>query len=437
MASGSSRASETHTMINGAQNEQKIGLRPWQHGAIFVFACAVVASHRPDAIFHAQFWAEDGRVWYADAYNLGWWHALFHAAAGYYQTLLRLGASLALLMPLSRAPLVLNLIAIAVQALPANLVLSSRSSAWGSLRYRALLAGIYLALPNCKDMYAIITSSQWELALCVFLLLVASTPRDVAGRLSDIFILLLCGLTGPFCIFLLPIAVVLAWRRRNRWQWAMTGTLAALCLVQAWGLLIVNPSGRSLPDALGASPALFARILAGQVYLGALLGTNTLAFNPGPRLFAVLLLVAIGGTAIVVICFIKSTVEMKLFLLLSSVLFAAALITPVAYAPAGVSRWQMLAAAGGIRYWFFPTLAFAWSLLWCIRSRVVVLKIVSAALLFVMCFGITRDWRSPALKDKRFAEYVRRFEASPSGTAVTIPLNPDGWSMCLVKRPPS
>src|ERR1035437_10257778 len=92
-------------------------LRPWQHVLVFLFAFVAFISRRPDAIFHPQFWAEDGRVWFADAYNLGWWTALFRAQDGYFQTLPRLGAALAQLLPIALAPLVLNCIAIAVQVL--------------------------------------------------------------------------------------------------------------------------------------------------------------------------------------------------------------------------------------------------------------------------------------------------------------------------------
>jgi hypothetical protein len=418
------------------QQEQQIELSFWKHGAFFLLACAVLAARRPDAIFHAQFWAEDGRVWFADAYNFGWWSALFRQDGGYLQTFPRLGASLALLGPLFLAPLALNLIAIAVQALPVNLLLSSRSSAWGSLRFRALLAGIYLALPNCRELSANIESSQWVLALCAFLLLVVSIPRSAVGRLFDLSVLLLCGLTGPFCIFLLPIALFLAWRHRDRWRWVAVGALAALSLVQAW-VLLVNTGFSSRPHyTLGASPALFTRILAGHVYLGTLLGHNQLAAHSDPRLFIFLLCVAIGGTAIVAICFVKSAVEMKLFLLFSAMLLAASLISPWAHPPAGVSVWKLMSGASGIRYWFFPTLAFAWSLLWCLRSRVAPLKVVSASLLILMCIGILRDWRHPAFQDLHFAEYVRRFEAAPVGTTVTIPVNPIGWDMRLVKRSP-
>lgn len=418
-------------MQQGIESQTQVS--PWHHFLIFLLACGAIFLRRPDAILHAQFWAEDGHVWFADAYNLGWLAALFRAQDGYFQTLPRLGAALALHVPIVLAPLVLNLIAIAAQALPVNLLLSYRSSAWGGLRYRTAMAGIYLALPNCSEMRAIITSTQWILALCVFLLLVASTPRGNAGRLFDVAILLICGLTGPFCFFLLLVALFIAWKRRYRWHWATAGLLVALCLVQAWGLLIVDPSGRA-NAMLGASPALFLRILAGQVFLGTLLGGNGLAAMPDPRLSTLLFCVAVGGTAIVAVCFTKSSVNMKLFLIFTCMLFTASFVSPAAYPPPGVSRWELLAGASGIRYWFFPSLAFAWSLLWGFQSRVTALKTVSAVLMCIMCFGVIRDWRVRPVEDLHWAEDAKRFEHVPPGTTVTFPENPRGWDLRLVKH---
>ncbi|MGP8268739.1 MAG: hypothetical protein ACLQLH_01620 [Terracidiphilus sp.] len=392
-------------------------------------------SRRPDAITHAQFWAEDGHAWFADAYNFGGWAALLRTQDGYFQGLPRLTAALAALVPLRVAPLVFNLIAIAIEALPVNLLLSFRSSAWGSLRYRALLAFVYLALPNCWEMGAIITNSQWLLALCAFLLSVATAPRSIAGRAFDIAILLLCGLTGPFCLFLVLIAFFLAWKHRENWRWIEAGILAACCLIQACGLLIVDSAGRSHYAVLGASPALFVRLLAAQVYLATLIGGNGLAYYSNTLLFIFLLCVAIGGTALVVYCFIESTVEMRLFLAITALLFAASLSHPSTASPKDLTGWELLTSAGGIRYWFFPTLAFAWSILWCFHSRIRLLRIVSAPLILLMCIGIIRDWRHPAFEDMHFAEHVQRFEAAPAGTVLNIPENPAGWTVRLVKRP--
>jgi hypothetical protein len=417
------------------QEQEKTGLQYWQQSAVLLLAIAVIISRRPDAIFHAQFYAEDGHVWYADAYNYGWWPSFLRAHTGYFQTLPRLGASLALLLPLSLAPLVLNIIAIAVRAIPVNLLLSSGSAPWGSLRFRFLLAGMYLVVPNQAEMSCGITESQWLLALSAFLVLVTTAPRTGPGKLFDVVLLLLCGLTGPFCIVLLPFAFLLARKQSDRWHWERVGVLLVLCLIQVWALLVVDPAGRK-ETALGATPGLFARILGGQVYLGTLLGGNGLAARSGHSLFTLLVCAAIGGSVLVAICFVRARLQMKLFLLLATIFFVLALISPTGAVADGMSAWENLAGGPGIRYWFFPTLGFAWSIVWCTQSRSGALKTVSAVLLCTMCFGIIRDWRHPAFRDMHFADDARRFETATAGTAVTIPENPEGWNLTLVKRSP-
>ena len=410
-----------------------ISVRPWQHGAIFLFACLLLISRRPEAILHAQFYAEDGHVWFADAYNLGFWDTLFRAQDGYFQTFSRLGGALAVLAPMVLAPLVLNVIAIAAQALPASLLLMGRSSEWGSFRFRALLAAAFLALPNCTEPSFGITESQWMLAFSAFLLLVAREPRSWIGRTLDILFLLLSGMSGPFCFFLLPIAVFVAWSRRTGWPWAPVGALTVGALVQAYGLLVIDRVGRP-HFPLGASPALFTRILGGNVVLGAVLGRTRLAIMPGTGIFLFLLCSLIAASVIVVVCFLKSKIEMRLFFAWTAALLAASLVMPAAYPPPGGTVWEMLAKACGVRYWLFPSVAFTWALLWSMWSRQKGVKILATVFLVVMCFSIVLSWEEPPFKDFHFADYARRFEAAPPGTVMVIPINPEGWNMRLVKH---
>jgi hypothetical protein len=416
------------------KQDQQAALRLWQQGAIFLLSYALIVSRRPDAVLHAQFYAEDGHVWFADAYNLGWWQGLFRAQDGYFQTFPRLAAALALLAPVWRAPLVLNLCAAAVEALPVNLLLSVRSSGWGSLGFRACLAAAYLALPNSREMTMVVTSSQWLLALSVFLVLTASQPGGEAERAFDVALLVLCGLTGPFCFFLLPIAVFVAWKRKKRWHWMAAGILSVLAMVEAWGLVVIDKGGRS-HAALGAGPALLVRILGGQVYLAALLGGNSLASNSSRAVFFLLLLAAITGTALVIFCFVHTSLEMRLFFVLTAMLLIASMISPAAYPPSGVTRWELLAKVSGIRYWYFPTLAFVWSMLWASRSRSQALQAVSILLLCGACFGAVRDWKQPVLKDLNFEKSARNFQTAPAGTVIVLPENPQGWDIRLVKHP--
>src|ERR1035437_5706022 len=113
-----------------------------------VVTSALLVLRRPDAVFHAQFWAEDGVVWYADAYNHGALRALLFARDGYLQLLPRLGAAAALWVPLLRAPLVMNLIALIFESLPPLFLVSSRMRNLGPLGLRCGLALLYLFVPD-------------------------------------------------------------------------------------------------------------------------------------------------------------------------------------------------------------------------------------------------------------------------------------------------
>jgi hypothetical protein len=404
------------------------------HAAIFLLTCAVIVSRRPDIIFHAQPYAEDGQVLIGDAYNLGWLHALLLPWRGCFITMPRLGAALALLGPLSTAPLVLNLLALAVEALPVNLLLSARSASWGGLHFRALMALLYLAMPNCAELGCGITESIWFLALSAYLVLVADVPHGWVGRCFDISILLLSGLSGPFCIFLMPIAVFLAWRkRREPMRWAAVGLLSVCSLAQIWSVLVLDWSGRP-HGALGAGIMMFVRIIGGQIVLGALLGGNRLGAMPGSGVLTILVCSVIAGAVISAYCFFRSPLAMKLFFLLSAEALASSLLYPATSPDHGLSVWEKLAATANVRYWFFPILAFMWALLWCAWRRNKVLRPVSLVLLGVMCLTVPLGWRFPALKDTHFAEYARNFEAAPAGTVLVIPGDPQGWETRLVKH---
>ncbi len=218
---------------------------PWQHCALFLFACLVVFSRRPDAVLHPQFWAEDGRVFFEDAYNVGWSESLFRPYGGYFHAVPRLGAAVALLGPLFAAPLVLNAIAIALQAFPVNLLLSRQSDVWGSFRYRSVMAGVYLALPNCRELYANITNSQCLLALSAFLILAASPRKSVVGGIFGAVILMLFGLVwtllhsaAPHCVFSCRGNVIIGGK------WTAAGIVTMTSLVQAWALLVLDSTGQ-------------------------------------------------------------------------------------------------------------------------------------------------------------------------------------------------
>jgi hypothetical protein len=397
---------------------------------VFLVAFALVVSRRPDAIFNAQFFAEDGSVWYAQAYHLGWLHSLLLPYAGYFVTLPRLVAGLAFLFPLRFAPLVMNVVGIGIQALPVNVLLLERCSNWGTLPERAVYAAVYLGLPNTRGINASITNAQWHLALIACLLILARPSQN--WRAFDCATILLFALTGPFCLLLLPIALVFWWKSRNSPRASVLLVLAFGALLQ--GVTIYETAAARHPGSLGASLESLVRILAGQVYLGALLGRNNLSYNASLVLLG---LVAVSAIVALLYCLAFAGLEWRLYLGFCALLLGAALSSPqVVPEP---TKWETLKRACDSQYWFFPMLGFAWSLIWCFRhTKSQSVQILSTAMLFFMCIGIARDWRYAAHPDLRFREYARELDNAPIGTEVSIPINPVAsgvdWTMRITKR---
>jgi hypothetical protein len=146
-----------HHMINTARLQSRgdaetraRSLAPYLwHTLIFLGAFVLLSTRRPDALIHPQFYAEDGKSWYTDAYNLGGLKALFLSVGGYVQIYPRLIAALVQPLPLVWAPLVFNVVAIITRILPISFLLSSRfERVIPSKPARGFLALFLLALPG-------------------------------------------------------------------------------------------------------------------------------------------------------------------------------------------------------------------------------------------------------------------------------------------------
>ncbi|HEY9126987.1 MAG TPA: hypothetical protein VIM62_07660, partial [Acidobacteriaceae bacterium] len=185
---------------------------------------------------------------------------------------------------------------------------------------------------------------------------------------------------------------------------------------------------------LGASCELFVRIASANVFLGTVLGYTQLGYMPGKGIFVFLLCAAIVGTILVAICFLRANMEMRLFLVFAGMIFSASLLSPVVYPPAGYTVWDVLAQTRGAHYWFIPSLAFVWSLIWTMRNGMAAARAGSMLFVLIMGLGIVVNWELPPFKDFHYADFARSFEQAPAGTVMTIPENPNGWSFKLIKH---
>ena len=422
-------SSRSDAVIDGGSRERLAWAESWKFRAvIFLCAVAIIISRRPDAVLHAQFWAEDGTVLFSDAYAFGI-RSLFWPFAKYFIFYLRLVALAAQPFGLGRAPLILNLAAIATQALPVWLLLSSRLSWAGSVPARLFLAGLYLALPNSEEVMAIFPNSQWFLALLCFLVIVSFESGRWMWRCFDLIVAGLCALTGPFVIVLAPISAVIWWKRRGRWALVIAIVLCTGGLIQCVAILW---SHFHRTQVLGASLGLFFKIVADQIFLGALLGMNGFFLKSAGGAVAV----AAVGLIFVMYSLWRGPLEMKLLIFFAAVMFAASLVSPNMGTWSNVPAWQTLVLPrAGMRYWFLPMLSFVATLAWALGAKnPQAVRLFAGYCFLLMAFGIVKDWRYPALPDMHFSGYAEQFEAARPGTEIVIPINPPGWSMKLVKR---
>lgn len=399
--------------------------------AVLLILGAVI-SRRPDALFRAQFWAEDGSVWFSEAHNLGPVQALALPKGGDFQTFPRLAAAFALVFPLAQAPLVMNLLAILIQVAVPVFLLTERFAYAGNKGVRLLMAFLLLAVPTSPEVHANVTNSMTFLALLAFLVFVAEPPNNIAWRIFDITVICLSGATGPFAVFLLPIAVLVYWIRR--WPWTRVLLSLQFCAAAVQAITIFRTSALMRSSApRGATGMLLSRIFGGQLIVHPLLGLNYFFRHPA-NANVVCLIASAGGVLLVIYVLAKGTLELRLFVVFSGLLFAAALWSP--QASLVQPQWQAMTCPGCAgRYWLIPVVAFSWCYVWLLgRGKPTAIRIVGVLAIVASGYTGLRYWRYQSFADMNFSKYAHQFEQTPVGQDLVIPINPGGWKVTLHKH---
>jgi len=423
-----------------------LGLR--NHLILAVVGALMLVSRRPDAVLNPHFWAEDGKVWFLEAYQLGWFDALLQPHSGYYQTLPRLTAALAQLLPLGHVPLLFSLVAIGLSVLPVNLLATSRfASVVPSLPTRLAMGFVYLGLPNSSEIHANLTNAQWHLAVLACMVVLAQPSRVPAWRAADALVLTLAALSGPFALPLLAIACLSWWMRSERRPSTAVIILAAGAIIQ--GAAMLGMQDTRSPAPLGATPKLFAEIVGMQVVLGGLLGERGYAYlinhvtanwlpvaliedarRSAAHLIAFFLW---ASTAIYTLC--RSPWQVRLFVLFCLAVLGGAMATPVVIM--SEAQWPHMMLPGiGSRYWALPALGFLVALhatATAASHRFV--RTAALAVLYLVPIGIALDWAYEPREDLGFRDRAAAFEIAPPNTSMVIPVHPgEDWYMTLIKK---
>jgi hypothetical protein len=396
----------------------------------FVVASLAIFIRCPSLITHAQFYAEDGRTWYAQAYNEGWLRSLTIPELGYLNTLQRLAAGLAVLVPFRWAPLTMALFGLIWEAMPVPILLSRRCRKWASLPMRIAFAAAYVVMPNVREIHVVCTNSQWHLAFVLGLLAFASPPEGLAGKIFDIVLFSIGAISGPFGMLLLPLLGIFWFARRQRWTALIFWVLTAGVTVQA--LVLLHHYTERSEGYTGATAALFIRLLGGNAFIGALLGSRPFGLILP---FACSVCMLLAGLALCAYCARRSGPEVLLFFVYCFAIFAAGIRSP-GLAPDPRGLWVGLLEIPAQRYSFFPGLALLFAVLWCATSaRNRIVHWTGLALTLLLCIGIRRDLRIPRLPQVDFKQEVEALKAAAPGQPVVLSISPAGWHMELFKKP--
>ena len=405
--------------------------------AAFAGAFAALVSRRPEVIYNPQFWAEDGKYWYADAYHLGW-KCLLIPLDGYLNDFSRLVGLFTLLFPFAMVPLVMNLIALTVEVLPVTVFLSSRFDRI-AMKTRLAACVLYVALPNSYETHGILTNLQWRLALLSCLILLGERPATVGWKLFDALVLISLSFAGPFGILVIPIALLMRWLGTRDGSNLHLIALLPGALVQT-GLILFSHSRPAPPN--GATLARFVGIVGGQIFCAITLGMKTILLwhvvgNRG-LLFRVEVVAMIVGLGVIAYAVRYGPLELRLFVMFAATVLTLALWSPLVDPSSQQPQWEILQLPGiGNRYYFFPGLAFLVCLFWIIGAPSPWrkgMRGLAYAILALLLIGIYSDWNYPRFKDFHFQQYAAQFERMGPGETIRIPLNPTGWSMELKKK---
>jgi hypothetical protein len=372
---------------------------------------AILVARRPDALTHAQFWAEDGNIFFLQDRELGW-RAVLEPYAGYLHLIPRLVAAAAGMLDPTHAPLIYALVAGAgtlhVCALPLLRALPS----WGNWAGAAALAVVLV--PDAREVLWVLTNLQWVMAPGLMLLALGTPPAGTAGRVHDVLMTLLAGLTGPLVVVIAPLFCWRAWRSRTAHATVLAAVAVSAALLQgtlAAGHLQVRPQLWSDWPMLGAAAGL-------RVWDALLLGGRLT--QPGHLAIGWLLLLA-GAAA----CLrglrpaTSGAAERAALLGLAAVMLGLGLLRCQEFAP------LLFQPGNGSRY-FFPSLVL---LLWFGISVFAQSgprgRLGAAALVGAFSGSNLTRWREAPLPDLGWENVAAEIRA---GRTVDAPLHPN-WRL--------
>ena len=172
---------------------------------------------RPDSLLNAQFWAEDGGVFFREQVLFGFSGAFVRLYSGYAHVIPRIVMALACALPVRWVPLGVNFSALAIAALAC--------SAFFWPCYRRILSSDALRAVCCllmaasivvgSELIGIISNVQWYLCILSLLLIMTIQERmEMWLTVAQVAI----ALSAPVTLLFVPVLLWQAWKNPARYK---------------------------------------------------------------------------------------------------------------------------------------------------------------------------------------------------------------------------
>lgn len=387
---------------------RKFNYIPW----LLAGAAVLFIARRIDAVLRPQFWAEDFVfLLEAEARGLG---SLFEPRAGYLHIVPRLIAwSCSYLDPFLQ-PGLFTALSIVVTLVIVRVCLSARHD----LPLKPLLALSVVLIPHTGEVYFNPTNLQWIMALGVLVTALKKDPLTPREWVADAGLLLLAGLSGPFCVFAGPLFLLRAMERRTWSSYILLGLCGLAAAAQLWCV------AHAAPDTEFSGPFSLSALVANVGFrwgIGAIFGPlipgvpKFVTIVAGWLIILFAIYAAVAGSARRYACYL---IGFTLLLLLASATRKR------------FDVWQFGDSANGDRYWYLPKVL----LIWCLALGTLQVtrrwvRVASFALLACGAIGVARQFVTAPYPDH---EWYAKAGDIRQGKAVPIVITP-GWSLTYLR----
>ncbi|MDI2090130.1 hypothetical protein [Commensalibacter oyaizuii] len=186
----------------------------------------------PDVFIYGRFWAEEGDVFFHNAWTMPPLQALFHSFGGYLNLPTNAVTLVARwLIPLEYAPYFTTIVGLLFQLLPLFLLLSAKDEWLNSFKTRLFLTLLLLFVPETLETSLQSLHIQFQLTLAAAIILVLQ-PNYSYQRWLKLLVLMFAGLSGLMNFALIPIYAVRCWLDKDKLRIEEFIALSISCCVQ-------------------------------------------------------------------------------------------------------------------------------------------------------------------------------------------------------------